>query len=105
MQKVLLEKEKDSTEADSSSVVGSKENGESKEESSGGAGWVLWLAIGLLGLLIILSLVAIVTNKKKVIYLKPKNKLSYILLYINPFIVETNLICVHSIHGETLAGI
>ena len=33
-----------------------------------------WLAIGLLGLLIILSLVAIFTNKKKVIYLKPKDQ-------------------------------
>ena len=47
----------------------------STQESSG-AGWVLWLAIGLLGLLIVLSLIAIFTNKKKVIYLKPKDKKS-----------------------------
>ena len=46
------------------------------EGSESGAGWVLWLAIGLLGLLIILSLVAIFTNKKKVIYLKPKDQKS-----------------------------
>ncbi|MAX13354.1 MAG: hypothetical protein CMG11_04780 [Candidatus Marinimicrobia bacterium] len=43
-------------------------------EVASGSGWVLWLAIGLLGLLIILSLVAIFTNKKKVIYLKPKDQ-------------------------------
>ena len=43
-------------------------------ESASNTGWVLWLAIGLLGLLIILSLVAIFTNKKKVIYLKPKDQ-------------------------------
>jgi len=46
------------------------------EGPESGAGWVLWLAIGLLGLLIILSLVAIFTNKKKVIYLKPKDQKS-----------------------------
>tara|TARA_Y100000996_G_scaffold256146_1_gene201475 strand:+ start:207 stop:1643 length:1437 start_codon:yes stop_codon:yes gene_type:complete len=45
-------------------------------EVASGSGWVLWLAIGLLGLLIILSLVAIFTNKKKVIYLKPKDQKS-----------------------------
>ena len=45
-------------------------------EATSGSGWVMWLAIGLLGLLIILSLVAIFTNKKKVIYLKPKDQKS-----------------------------
>ena len=44
--------------------------------SSPSSGWVMWLAIGLLGLLIILSLIAIFTNKKKVIYLKPKDEKS-----------------------------
>ena len=38
--------EKSSADSDSSGVVGSKEKGESKEESSEGAGWVVWLAIG-----------------------------------------------------------
>ncbi len=46
------------------------------QESSSGSGWVLWLAVGLLGLLVVLSLIAIFTNKKKVIYLKPKDKKS-----------------------------
>ena len=34
---------------------------------------MIWLMIGLLGTLIILSILTILNNKKKVVYLKPKN--------------------------------
>ena len=37
-------------------------------------GWLLWVVLGLLLFLIILSVVILVSNKKKVVYLKPKNK-------------------------------
>ena len=36
-------------------------------------GWLLWVVLGLVIFLIILSLVIILGNKKKVVYLKPKN--------------------------------
>ena len=42
-----------------------------KQES--GSNWLLWVLVGLLVLLIILSLIIIMGNKKKVVYLKPKD--------------------------------
>ena len=36
--------------------------------------WMIWLMIGLLGTLIILSIFTLFNNKKKVVYLKPKEE-------------------------------